>query len=151
MVRILKVGGAFVLMGAGAYGAMAVVQWILNNPTVQVALILMAEFVALAGAFLAGQWWAERQIRMGASIATTAQQIDNAADVRKTNALAAIFRVGVQAGQQVSKSASNTPALPVPQQVQGGGWLPALTEFAGRDEPDPEVWGDVLDGEVTRD
>ena len=140
-MRILKVGGALVLAGAGAYGVMAVVQWVLATPTVQVALALIAAFVTLALAFAAGQWWTARTMQAGAQIALQAQNVNDAWDARKTAAFATLARAMLSLGQQAG---STTPALPMPQQA-GGEWLPQLSEFTRGNEPDPEVWGNVLE------
>jgi hypothetical protein len=88
-----------------------------------------------AAMFYLGASWTERQVRLGASIATTTQQIDHTTDERKVVALAQMARFAFQAGQKSRRGGSLAPAqplpiLPPPAASEGtSAWLPPLTNF----------------------
>jgi len=72
-------------------------------------VVVLIMGVLLVVAFVAGAWWTERQVRLGAEIATTAQSVNDRWDERKTAAFANLAREMIRLGQ--SPHGSSPPAL----------------------------------------
>jgi hypothetical protein len=149
-MRVLKILGGLLIAGAGA-GMTALFIWLLyTSPMARLVLVMILLFGLLAAVFFLGAVWNRQATRDGAEIALKAQGYNDAWDARKTAAMATLFREGARIGQRLVGSAQrqDVPLLPLPgQQAQGDNWLPKLTEFgADRNEPDPAIWGDVIEG-----
>jgi hypothetical protein len=154
-MRTLKILGGLVAIGAGI-GIVAVLVWLLyTSPMARLALAMVLFFVMTTTVFFLGALWNRQATRDGAHIALKAQGYNDAWDARKTAAMATLFREGARIGQRLVGGAQrqDTPLLPLPgQQARGDDWLPELTEFGrGRDEPDPAIWGDVIEGSDDHD
>ena len=110
---------------------LAISGWLERNPVAGAMIAATLFFILLgslaAGMFYLGAAWTERQVKLGAHIATTAQQIDNQADERKMAALAHF-------GRQMMQTSLKLPNQPAPPQLtpplleeQHPHWLPPLT------------------------
>ena len=112
-------------------GTLIISSWFERNPVaggMMGATLLFLVLVTLAaGMFYLGASWAEQQVRLGAHIATKAQQIDNAADERKTAALAQFARHMIQMGNR-QPSVIPSPLLPSPVEDDVD-WLPPLSDI----------------------
>jgi hypothetical protein len=147
-MRFLKVLAGLATLGLGVGFAFLVGWWVAANPVAQYLLILLVVFVIAIVAFALGGAWRGKAMRDGADVALKAQGYNDAWDARKTTAMAALFREGARiGGRLIERQQRDMPALPMPSQQTADDWLPELTEFgADRSEPDPEIWGAVIDG-----
>jgi uncharacterized iron-regulated membrane protein len=123
---LLAISGASLII----LGTLVISRWFERNPVaggIVAAMLFFLLLVTLAmGMFYLGSTWTERQVRLGASIATTAQQIDNLADERKTAALAQFARHMIQVGQkQVPPPPLTLP--PYANETEAIDWLPPLS------------------------
>ena len=107
--------------------------WVERNPVAGAMIAATIFFVLLgslaAGMFYLGASWTERQVKLGAHIATTAQQIDNQADERKMAALAHFGRQMLQTTLKMPHRDMPYPLLPpaLEEEQQHPHWLPPLT------------------------
>jgi len=98
-----------------------------------VLLVLLGLLVVLA--FVAGSWWTERQVRLGANIATTAQNVNDRWDERKTASFAALAREMVRLGQSVrpAQDVSSPPLLTAAGSESN--WMAPLDGFSVSSDP----------------
>ncbi|MEM7028006.1 MAG: hypothetical protein AAF629_00330 [Chloroflexota bacterium] len=105
--------------------------WLERNPTVGAFIAATIFFLLLgslaAGMFYLGAAWTERQVKLGAHIATTAQQIDNQADERKMAALAHFGRQMMQTSLKLPNQTPPYQLTPPLLEEQQPHWLPPLT------------------------
>ena len=105
--------------------------WFARNAVAGAFIAALLLFMVLgtlaAGMFYLGAAWTERQVKLGAQIAATAQQIDNHADERRMAALAHF-------GRQMIQTTAKLPPQPAPYQLppplseaDATHWLPPLT------------------------
>ena len=141
MKRWLLVSGAGVGLVVGL--TLLASGWFERNPVSGAVVGMTLLFIILAalsaGMFYLGAAWTERQVKIGAQIATTTQDFGSRADERKTVALTHMAREMFRLGQQETNQPAplSPPALPHDMADDPPAWLAPLKTFEQGEDDAP--------------
>ena len=123
------------LIAISSLVTLAISGWFEANPVVGAIFGATLFFIVLstlaAVMFYLGAAWTERQVKLGASIAQAAQEMQTDSDQKKTLAFAGFGRDMLRLGKELQNSNATLPLLPTNlDEGEQSQWLPPLNTLS---------------------